>query len=503
MLGRRLCVTDSSGNQQLGTIRFEGEVAPWPHKECIGVEWDDAELGKNDGSLEWQNQRYRYFETVGGVNSGSFIKLPRSMEDGTVRLSKGRVLNANGRSFMDALRYKYDEDVDMDDQVMIGSKVVEKYGFQEVSSRQADFASLEVVGLDHMMVNNEIGQGMDQLTAVTDLDISYNLIDDWTAVLRVCRALPTLKILRLSGNRFANDTFGGTVLGAVQVNRLSLSSCQLGLYNILGAVQQSFPSLTKIDLSNNLLETFPSMDSWSHLVDVNMSYNSIEGGVSIGSLKALNLANNMVTGVASSTQGVDNSINPLDTLDLSNNDVASWNEIDQLHETFPRLKSLKLMGNPVFNGSLNYDKCLANTLGRIPTLEYVNGTNYTAEQRSNYELYLISCIKNGEFPKPATWSKLLARNGQTDNVPNDSLSVDDFVVTLDVYDHSGALLLEQRVFPHSTTVGKLRGTVSRKLGIGVLHFSIQTTSNIVLSNDQQFLADAIDGTSLILNRENT
>lgn len=67
-VGERLLVRDRDGSHPC-SIRYVGPIGGKPG-EWVGVEWDHASRGKNDGSVAGT----RYFECLHSANAGSFLK---------------------------------------------------------------------------------------------------------------------------------------------------------------------------------------------------------------------------------------------------------------------------------------------------------------------------------------------------------------------------------------------------------------------------------------------
>lgn len=44
---------------ELCTIKFVGDIPPWPNDVSVGVEWDNVQKGKHDGSYKGK----KYFES--------------------------------------------------------------------------------------------------------------------------------------------------------------------------------------------------------------------------------------------------------------------------------------------------------------------------------------------------------------------------------------------------------------------------------------------------------
>ncbi|GME83731.1 unnamed protein product [Ambrosiozyma monospora] len=167
-------------DSQLATVRFIGRIPQWPNNTAIGIEWDDEERGKNDGSLDG----IRYFETHYGTKSGSFVKLDL----------KGKKLKKFNqiRSFFDALIYQYGSGVDFSDEpndkedktgkrnqlldkfhVDLGSKVMESYGFEKLARIQSDFKNLDAVSMPRLCIGDEFGISLEKLGELFGVNVTF------------------------------------------------------------------------------------------------------------------------------------------------------------------------------------------------------------------------------------------------------------------------------------------------------------------------------------------
>ncbi|VEU20600.1 DEKNAAC101508 [Brettanomyces naardenensis] len=506
LVSQRICLVDSKDIQQLGTVRFVGHIKQWPNDNCAGIEWDEVERGKNDGSLLFEGQTYRYFDTKLGLNSGSFMKVPSAVTDGSyMKLRNGRRLVVKGRTFIESLDYRYNE-LDQiqkernQEATLIGTKKVEKYGFEDLIRREADFSSLQVVSLDHMLMEDDLGCDMHVLggsilASVTDLDLSYNMIDDLDWIVRLCDGLTTLRTLRLSGNRLYWP-LGTPSTGSNSITRLIATSCGLGMSysstEIINTLHSCFPDVIDLDLSSNWVTELPSLADWSELKQLDLSFNRIEGIVKMEDcqLSILNLSDNEIT-------SIEGYVPSMEAIDLRDNSFSSWNNLDQFSDQFPNLKSIKFTGNPIFTTTeeeKGYDFCLMEILSRISTIVTINGTTYTADQRKNYELYFISKVKAGELqaPKEKIWKNLLQKYGQTETGNRATDSLIPQPMTVDVIE-GDEVVFQEKLFPETTTIGKLRGKIGRKLGVNVLDLlltiKLRNGLSEKLDNDQEYISN--------------
>ncbi len=145
-VGQRVCEVSSSPSSgahssSRATVRFVGAVGDTAGT-WVGVEWDDPERGRHDGS----HGGVRYFHTRSGDGDGgrsaSFVR-PKKLDGG---VSLGR-----------AVRERYGEvageTAGVDEEVLSGLRkeinapFLEVVGFDRVNRQQSDFTRLRVVSL--------------------------------------------------------------------------------------------------------------------------------------------------------------------------------------------------------------------------------------------------------------------------------------------------------------------------------------------------------------------
>ncbi len=516
LVDHRVCLLEPAGGQQLGFVRFHGTIDPWPKNKCLGIEWDDPERGRNDGTVKFKGKTIRYFSVRGDSQCGSFIKIV----DGSVylkdsysyvKLAKGKALVVKGRTLVDALASKYGQLDQLDslksENIRFGSKLVEKYGFEKLMKLQANFNALQIVSLDHMLVGDDVGCSCSKLasqmlSSVRDLSMQYNMMTSWPVVVELATSLKQLQTLRLDGNWLA---IKATSIGScTSVTKLTLSECGLGVslgsQFVLDTVSAAFSALNVLVLSGNSFSSFPGASS-TKVSLLDFSANQLVGALDVGNqanLEVLDISKNRITSIS----GL---LSNLKELNLSDNRIASWDELDRFSVMFSRLEAIKLVNNPISaetESKWGYDMCLAQIMSRIQTVIRINGTQYTEEQRRNYELYYISKVKEKQLSKPEShiWASLLRKYGQKDTkaaklARKSPHQAPKMIKVRDCGDH--CLSLEQLVFPATTTVGKLKGRISFKLGLSVLRFGLETKlrdGNVEILDDDQ---ESIDGSGII------
>jgi hypothetical protein len=202
-LGQRL-----SYDGALCTVRYHGSL-PGTKGVWLGVEWDDVNRGKHDGT----HQGKRYFDCLSSApTAGSFIR-PSRIPDPP-------------RSFLDALRFKYAaEDTNQapfpshdaangksmpnGSVIEISGKVVEEVGFERIRQQQAVLRNLRIVLLDQLCLKGitlephdpaAIAAAQEAVTQtcpdLVELDLGWNLIETWTDVAEICLPLKRLQVLK-------------------------------------------------------------------------------------------------------------------------------------------------------------------------------------------------------------------------------------------------------------------------------------------------------------------
>ena len=189
--GRRLCFEGS-----LCTVRYIGPITStaglW-----LGIEWDDPVRGKHAGSHKGQH----YFSCAShSPVAASFVRPTRPDEP--------------SRGFLIALRDKYRL---WDDEAQAGAtvvrlsarKTVQEFGYEKISRKQARLEEQRLVVLDSMRVAVKRSEGGDgwggdgrdavakACPAITDLDLSRNMLEEMDGVIEVCAGLSELKSLKL------------------------------------------------------------------------------------------------------------------------------------------------------------------------------------------------------------------------------------------------------------------------------------------------------------------
>ncbi|MBZ3881678.1 Tubulin-specific chaperone E [Sciurus carolinensis] len=178
VIGRRVEV-----NGEHGTVRFSGIVPPvaglW-----LGVEWDNPERGKHDGSHEGTV----YFKCR-HPTGGSFIR-PNKVNFGVDFLTAVK----NRYVLEDGAEGHGEEQI-----ITIGKKPVETVGFDSVIKQQSHLNNLQEISLRNCAVScaGEKGGIARTCPNITRVDVSKNLLASWDEVIRIADQLENLVVLNL------------------------------------------------------------------------------------------------------------------------------------------------------------------------------------------------------------------------------------------------------------------------------------------------------------------
>eukprot|EP01045_Picozoa_sp_COSAG04_P008800 COSAG04_NODE_495_length_13411_cov_35.496094_10_plen_129_part_00 len=115
---------------------------------------------------------------------------------------------------------------------------------------------------------------------------------------------------------------------------------------LVAEIAESYPDLAALNLSSNHISEIENLEPLSRLASLDLRDNHIAsleglGDGRLGALRELNVSRNRITGVACGR------CEQLQELDLGDNAVRDWSQIEALGAAFPKLRRLVLRGNPV------------------------------------------------------------------------------------------------------------------------------------------------------------
>jgi tubulin-specific chaperone E len=398
------------------TVRYIGHVKG-TEGDWLGIEWDEPSRGKHSGEA----RSVKYFECL-FPNAGSFVRPSRPAD----RL----------RTFMQAVRYKYAgserELNELPKQIRISGKEVEEVGFDKIKQKQAILGQLKRVFLDGLCISHrdegnvrknlkEIG---DTCGSIVDLDLSNNLFETFSEIALICAQLPHLNSLRLDGNRLYGCRLPVSLEDGQRIFSgvwdLTLESAFLDWKSVL-TLCSYFPELTDLSLLRNNLSTFQPLPNKAlphSITTINLGFNQFQiiGPElslvsSLPNLKKLLLHQCGIKSIASPNPQFSKT---LAEVDLSYNEIDSWQFIDQLPDVFPGLTHLIISHNPLFEQfPIPQDASTADLLvtARLGNIIRLNNSAISPKYRQEAEMYYIAVVaRELELHTEKTESEILSSN---------------------------------------------------------------------------------------------
>lgn len=340
-LGRRVRV---AGN--LATVRWgPGHVAAPPPKgpagedapaapatvEVVGIEYDEAGLGKHDGT----HQGTRLFECPD--KCGSFAKVEKVELGVPVQraLAQKYFPSALGEESQESAIRGTRSEV-MDDLGYTDSKgrekamaveIVGRYAIEQRQSRLEGFMEVAIADCNlESRYPDDVWEGDWSFPNLKSLWLDKTLITDWADILAICELAPPLEWLSLAKTRLAPLKAGcplpqprglpdasSNQRGAALVSAKALSGCQLKTL-VLNSTGVTWETLLSLDGAG----VFPCLE---HL---HLAQNGLTEGV---------------------PEGIGGPFPRLRSLGLDSNGISDWGVLKRAVTTFPALEGLHLNAN--------------------------------------------------------------------------------------------------------------------------------------------------------------
>ncbi len=409
----------------LCTVRYFGPLSN-TKGDWLGVEWDDPSRGKHDG----QHEGRRVFRCLSSSPTvASFLRPSRKPEP--------------ERTLLDAIKFKYASGLGSgrdaaEDTIEISGKVVEEVGFEKIQKQLSVLGDLKIVLADELVVSSiakqpaspaDLRESQHHLGQtcpnIVELDIGWNIIENWEDVLDICAPLKKLKILKAGGLRFRDlDIRVPKSSPMRKIEELYLNENLLTPSQIIRILffqkHCTFESLKTLSLSTNELESLEDDGDaeglqCSSVTTIILENNKFKDLSLLPRLFGLfpSLTSLSLQGNAISRLGLDSKVSfpALETLNLAGNKIADYAFIDSLPKLFPNLTSLRISRNPLYLQSHHQDEVddastgvrgsqaasaksdstsYYLTLARIPGLKSLNYTNVTQRDREEGEIYYLS-----------------------------------------------------------------------------------------------------------------
>ncbi|XP_029951099.1 tubulin-specific chaperone E [Salarias fasciatus] len=356
-VGRRV----SCGGER-ATVRYVGPVPPtagvW-----LGVEWDDPQRGRHDGSHEG----VRYF-SCRHPRGGSFIRPAKA---------------SFGVDYLTALQQFYHYDVEEVDSIL------------SFYTKDRSLDNLSSVLLVDSEVNGPGPDGAARRTTpnVQLLDLSGSLLPSWEEAARLGLQLEQLEQLRLSRTRLAPPPDPPSLSHAFSnLKLLHLIRCELTWPQVLHCAPM-WPRLERLSVAeNNIVELQRPRGVLEGLVSLSLELNPLEQDAllqlsALPSLQDLNVSQTGLSAVRfqDAAPGHRTDMFPqLKTLLVDDNNISQWSVIDELAK-LPRLEQLSCRRNPLQSGDRNPATAEQMVLAKLGRLQVLNGRQVLPEERGGAE----------------------------------------------------------------------------------------------------------------------
>ncbi|XP_016358822.1 tubulin-specific chaperone E-like [Sinocyclocheilus anshuiensis] len=394
-VGRRV-----SCDGERGTVRYVGPVPPtagvW-----LGVEWDDPERGKHDGSHEG----VRYF-TCRHPKGGSFVRPKKA---------------SFGVDYVTALKQRYEVELQeaIGEDLKISSRTVMMVGFEDVKQKQR-LENLTEISLRRCEVSgpgpeNEIRNAT---PFARSLDLSGNLLSSWEVLAAITEQLESLQELQLSHNRLSTSSDPSRLSPAFSCLRvLSLNSCALTWTQVLHCAPM-WPQVEELYLADNdVTELLRPEHVLQALKVLDLSSNQIvqETVLEISHLPGLQKLNLSSSGLSvfqfsDASPGNKTALFPaLKTLLLDDNNISEVNIKD--HVKIVCVFHLSCRRNPLLQREKNLETSRQIIIARLSRLELLDMRQVLSDERRGAELDY--CKMFG-----AAWLKAGGHSDPEKNQPN-------------------------------------------------------------------------------------
>ncbi|XP_045639678.1 tubulin-specific chaperone E isoform X2 [Ursus americanus] len=505
VIGRRVEV-----NGEHATVRFSGIVPPvaglW-----LGVEWDNPERGKHDGSHEGTV----YFKCR-HPTGGSFIR-PNKVNFGV--------------DFLTAVKNRYvledgPEEDGKEQIVIIGNKPVETIGFDSVIKQQSQLSKLQDISLRNCAVNcaGDKGAIAKACPNIRKVDLSRNLLSSWDEVLDIADQLGHLEVLNLSENKLrfplGSPSRTGTfpALKVLVLNRTGITwaevlRCASG-WPVLEELYLESNDLFISERPADVLQTVKLLDlSSNQSIDENQLFLIAY----LPRLEQLILSDIGISTVHFPDAGTGHKtamFPSLQYLVVNDNQISQWSFINEL-DKLPSLQALSCIRNPLTEGSKEAQTTRQLIIARIGQLKTLNKCEILPEERRGAELDYRKAFGNEwkaagghqDPDKNRPHEQFLAAHPRYQllclkyGAPEDGelklhqpFLLKNQLLTLKIkYPNQVDQKVLEKQLPDSMTIQKVKGLLARLLKVPVSELLLSYESpkmpgrEIELENDQQSL----------------
>uniref|UniRef100_A0A8C5NDD2 Tubulin-specific chaperone E n=1 Tax=Gouania willdenowi TaxID=441366 RepID=A0A8C5NDD2_GOUWI len=348
-VGRRL-----SCDGELATVRYIGPVPPttglW-----LGVEWDNPDRGKHNGSHEG----VQYF-TCRHPTGGSFVR-PTKVSFGV--------------DYLTALQQVYHNDMEMvkSEEIFIGKR--------NLSSVLLDFCEVNGPGVD--------GDIKTTTPNVKWLDLSGSLLSNWVDVTDFAKQMDQLEGLQLSHNRLSLPLNPSAYSQHFcSLKHLILNKCALTWSQVLECAPM-WPNLEELFLEgNHITELQRPVQVLQSLRILSLASNPlVQDSVNSNSTMLLSIRffndSYQFCFICSGSKTV--MFPALKKLVIDDNNITEWFVIDELAK-LPSLIQLSCRRNQLMSSDKNPETAEQMLIAKLGQLEVLNSSKINPSDRRGAEL---------------------------------------------------------------------------------------------------------------------
>ncbi|XP_037247995.1 tubulin-specific chaperone E isoform X1 [Falco biarmicus] len=394
-LGRRvLCGTEYA------TVRYVGCVPPtagiW-----LGVEWDNPQRGKHDGTYEGT----QYFKCK-HPTGGSFI----------------RPNKANfGVDFLTAVKDRYGLNDEQDVQhgtentLVFGKKTVEFVGMDSVAEQQSRLNQLVDISVRKCAVSHagETEEISRTCANIRHINLSKNLVSSWETVTAIASQVQNLETLNISENKIKFPSTSTSVSGVFSKLRiLALNQTEVTWTEVL-LCAPGWPALEELYLTSNNIAVLERPDNVLQTLKLlDLSDNQLLDGNQLHLIAHLPRLEQLIlrnTGISSihfpdAGFGCKTKMFPaLKRLAINDNKISQWSSINEL-DKLPSLRSLQCHNNPFMDTEKNPETLRQLIIAKISQLEVLNKSEILPAERKGAELDYRKIFGNDWLAAGGNWN---------------------------------------------------------------------------------------------------
>ena len=266
-----------------------------------------------------------------------------------------------------------------------------------------------------------IGHGIsrNKLSHIAELDLTDNLLSDWSEIFTLLKMFPGLEFLNLSNNLLTSSEAFPNVSLNHGLRKLVLHGNKVD-WKTLNSLTTNLPQLEEIHLSNNGLNDPDGSFKHDNVRSIFLTCNNIQSfdkvhsqlGQGCPNLELLSLGENPLNSISTSAGGLDR----LYSLNLNITKITHWSDLDKLRK-YPNLTDLRIKHCPLLEEYTAHERRMM-LIARLPNIQILNGGDKSPDnEREDAERAFIRFYMDEE-EKPKRYHELVEIHGNLDPLVN-------------------------------------------------------------------------------------